>query len=166
MDIKNDRKLEALCKFGPGGEYTSVWPFGSDDPILAAENKLSKVLKIISKLMQNQPAINIEQKLQSLNISEDVILESVLENEEESVTQNVRQNKQHNAAPDTTVEGNSGIQDQRMLFSVDNRLVKSSGNKQKHNVRTHHRASKKRTACRYSAQGSLFGADFEVAKSA
>ncbi len=49
MDADRDKQIEPLCKFGPGGDFVSIWPKESIVSSQELPNCLGKLLSSVSK---------------------------------------------------------------------------------------------------------------------
>lgn len=168
MERERTIKIGPVCRFGPGGEYTSMWP---EDLVEVAEfaacgNKsknarggLLNVLKgIIEILRGSQPGreFEIEEPAQ------------VDEGTSSGVIQpyGTTDNPAAYAQAGSVVEGDSAIRQQRWLFADDWRTGQPGGRKQDNHVRTHRAITKKGIHFGPGAQSTLFDADVKGAKTA
>ncbi len=148
MEIYRDKskKIEPLCRFGPGGDFVSVWPKERTVPGRDEQKNLSNVL---------------------INISD--IVNKLLCFKRERISYAIDTNGT-TPAPDAettaVTQSSSEFQGQQMLLSNDWRISVRVGHKPKHHIRTHRRTTKKGVVDIFAGQGSLFATDLQSARTA
>ncbi|GAH28442.1 unnamed protein product, partial [marine sediment metagenome] len=51
MDSRLDNQIEPVCKFGPGGDFVSVWPGEAQQSRQPLTNRLAKLLTSLSQII-------------------------------------------------------------------------------------------------------------------
>jgi hypothetical protein len=150
-----------LCRFGPGGDFVSYWPKGSGEsyPELH-ENKLTKIIerlnRIISGIIQNQPDVQV-----NFCGTEATILQKM--QDERKIIAKPTIKKQAHTPTNPASLSDKKISGQQFLFADDWGAGERAGHKQKHDIRAHRGASKKRVSFKWHREGSLFGAELKSA---
>lgn len=151
--INNDNPL---CRFGPGGEYLYDWPPSNYQYKLPVQDKLTRVLMTISDMISD-----------FVKYPPDVVNRSETT---ETVSGELKYEKAALFATNTSsaanIKSHQHISEQQMLFSDNCRARKSNINKPKHNIRTHRKVAKKRSALHIAGQSTFFDDNFKSAKSA
>lgn len=167
MNSFEDKEIGAACRFGPGGDFVSIWPSQSAESGECLPNRASRLLGTIGRIITTMLAPQLGavagagttlQKVTSNSISEKGNLEYAVEHE------NIA-NPSY-PSPVRTAQGSSRFQPQPMLFSDDWRIGNHAWSKPKHYIRAHRGTAKKRHALVAAGQGSLFEVDFKSAKTA
>jgi len=171
MEREKIINIGPVCRFGPGGEFTSNWPFYAgaakgrhvnDNDMLFTEEEQKSVLKKLGNML-----IGIIEALRGDAEYEIEGPMEISESYEQGVTSYVTKD-QGTAYAETGagVKHNNGIPRQSWLFADDWRAGGAAGNKQNHGVRAHRAVAKKRAYFGNNGQSSLFDADLEDAKTA
>ena len=151
--INNDG---ALCRFGPGGEYLYDWPPSNYQYKLPVQDKLTRVLMTISGMIGD-----------FVKYPPDVVDRS---GATETVSGDLKYEKAAlfatNASSAANIKSHQHVPKQQMLFSDNCGVGKSDINKPKHNIRTHRKIAKKRSALHIAGQSTFFDDNFKSAKSA
>ncbi len=167
MDIDKDRDVGPLCKFGPGGDFISVWPKEPAGFYEQEGNSLARLLDSIGQIMTAMLGSEFEMSsaLSSRNyhLTDHILLEK--EKLEYAASNNKADERTYTAST-SIIESNRRFQGEPMLFADDCRISLRTGHKPKHRIRTHHRIAKKRPTVILPGQGSLFETDFKSAKTA
>ena len=151
MDSRINNQTEPVCKFGPGGDFVSVWPPQSSELPQPSSNSLTKLLTSLREIIAASLGSDF-------NTAPKESLEYAVEN-----------NKAHKPAyPPTTAAAKSDLllSGQPMLFPDHCRISLRTDHKPKHHIRASHRTAKKRPPLCLSGQGSLFEPDRKSAKTA
>ena len=167
--MNNDRfkRMEPVCRFGPGGEYMSFWPAGSAEVSSSQPwpNSLSKVLGSIARI--------ISATLSPQQLYADVTIENICQPAEESsehkeqtqyAKPNPKPNKSAYTPPNAVIRSNRKFQGQPMLFADDRGTGRQTNNKPKHHIRAYRGTAKKRAAFDIARQSTLFEADLKSQK--
>ena len=167
MGYCKDRNIEPVCRFGPGGDFTTVWPKDAIQSTLPGPNSLTKVLNKIAFILNSaissesisgsKPTTSIHQTSDNNTSGEGNLIHADKERKSDEPV---------NAEANRTAKGNIKFPGQQLLFADDSRAGKSVRHKPKHRIRAHHRAAKKGTAFAVAGQGSLFDDNFKSAKTA
>ncbi len=177
MNKRNDRteKSEWLngevwpaCRFGPGGDFVSLWPIKSSTCSRTTGNRLSRLLDLLAELMHTVLGVDFEDSSIEPAIVQNSVIVECHDDREKSIDDAEKQQIQRSGYAKTTsiASINSTIPNQSQLFTDDWRVSMRTGHKPKHRIRTHQRTSKKRTSFSDSGQGSLFEVDFKSARTA
>ena len=150
MNSSENKQIEPLCRFGPGGDFISDWTLRDMQSIKLPEKYLSKFLNSLNEIM-------------TALLGSDLNTTS-MENAEYVVES--RTGRPAYAAPNAVIKSDSQLSGQPVLFPDDSRISIAAEHKPKHRIRTYHRTAKKRTPISFADQGSLFEADFKSAKTA
>ena len=156
-----------ICKFGPGGDFVSVWRGESLVSGRSSPNRLYKLLVSLSELIAL--LLGLEPASTSFVPTGVHHLTGRILAEEEKVKYGVRNSKavgRAYAAPTTIIESNRRFQGEPMLFADDRGIGVGVGRKSKHRIRAYRRAAKKKPAFQVPGQGSLFEPDFKSARTA
>jgi hypothetical protein len=167
--MNNDRfkRIEPVCRFGPGGEFMSFWPENSLEfsSRQSWPNSLSKVLGSIARI--------ISTKLGQQQLCADVTIENICQQAEEGSehkeqTHNAKPNpkpdKSSYTPPNAVIRSNRKFPGQPMLFADDRGACRRTNNKPKHHIRAYRGTPKKRAAFDIARQSTLFEADFKSQK--
>ena len=148
MDRYPNRQIGPICKFGPGGDFISIWPSERfDRPELTAEgssqfstNRLTKLLASLNKIID---------KLVGPESYTDLAVPTDIQTTAGLVLADKRFDR-----PELTAEG---------LFADDCRIGITTIHQPKHSIRAYRRTAKKRSAFGLCLQGSLFEIDLKSA---
>ena len=154
MDRYPNRQIGPICKFGPGGDFISIWP--SEQSSQFSTNRLTKLLaslnKIIDKLVGPESYTDLAvptdiQTTAGLVLADKEKLEYAASNgaDEPAYT-----------TPITIIKSNSRFSAEPMLFADDCRIGIATIHQPKHSIRAYRRTAKKRSALGLCLQGSLF----------
>ena len=154
MDEKRFKNSsDPLCKFGPGGEFTSDWPANADRKP-ASVNSIGKVLSTIAGMI----GATIYPELLAEIENETAIEMTVYRQMAKEKTSSAR--KQFASFGNTPsaqrTQGDRLHPGQSMLFADDCRGSRKTKRKSQHRIRTCRRVTKKKTSDRVKGQGSLF----------
>ena len=167
--MNNDRfkRIEPVCRFGPGGEYMFFWPAGSAEFSSGQSwpNSLSKVLGSIARI--------ISATLSPQQLSADVTIENICQSaerisEHKEQTHNAKPNgkpdKSSYAPPNAVIRSNRKFQGQPMLFADDRGTGRRTNNKPKHHIRAYRGTAKKRAGFDIARQSTFFEVDVKSQK--
>jgi hypothetical protein len=167
--MNNDRfkRIEPVCRFGPGGQYLSFWPAGSMEFSSGQPwpNNLSKVLGSIARI--------ISATLSPQQLCADVIIEKNCQSAEESSehkeqTHNAKPNpkpdKSAYTPPNAVIRSNRKFPGEPMLFADDRGTCRRTNNKPKHHIRAYRGTAKKRAGFDIARQSTLFEANLKSQK--
>lgn len=149
---QTNRNSGPVCKFGPGGEYISYWPANQPD---TRSNPLARLLATIATMVGATIDAELMAEIDAGREINDIVKAKPSKDD-------VGAEKKHDNtdyAPTTTgTKSNSPIREQPMLFSDDCRISPGAKRKPAHRIRAYRRTSKKKSARRPTAQGTLFEA--------
>jgi hypothetical protein len=146
MDSPPNKQIEPVCRFGPGGDFVSVWPPKTSQPPPPSKKLLAKVLGSLNEIITT---------LRSSTSKEN--LEYVVES---------KAGKPAYSTPTTVIKSDSRFSGQPILFTDDCRISIGTGHKPKHHIRAYHRTAKKKPVISFAGHGSLFETNFKSAKTA
>jgi len=148
MDSRLDNQIEPVCKFGPGGDFVSVWPGEPQQSRQPSTNRLTKLLTSLSEMISTLLG-------SELNTASKENLEYAVES---------KADKSAYSPSTTVIKSDSLISGEPILFADDRRISVRAGHKPKHRIRAYRRAAKKRSALSFGGQGSLFETNFKSAR--
>ena len=166
MEIERTIQIGPVCKFGPGGDYTEIWPEGSELIEFAnaegqQKNALGRLLDMLSGMVQ---LLRGKPDKQNIEISGPVEI-AIYEEKDGCAARSERCRTAYTEAG-SVVEGNRRVWKQRWLFADDRRAGGAGGRKPDNHIRTHRAAAKKGIHLGPGAQSTLFDADVKGAKTA
>ena len=167
MNGDADNRIEPVCKFGPGGDFVSVWPPEPSKSPQRRVTSLSEVLACIRQIM-GKPEDSEVDVGSSWRAGVRRLAEQHLRQKEDSEYAG-RITEAANAAyaaPAAGIKGGRLFSGEQRLFADDWGTGMRAQHKPKHRFRAHRRAAKKRAADSLPGQGTLFELDFRSAKSA
>ncbi len=142
MNTDLHKQTEPVCKFGPGGDFVTVWPKEPTPSPQPATNHLAKFLTSIAEIMT-------------------ALLGS------EFNTTSADAGNIHRPTPAPVIKSDSPFPPvQPMLFPGDWGIGARTGHKPKRCIRAYHRTAKRRLALSLPAQASLFETNFRSTKTA
>jgi hypothetical protein len=163
---KNE-KNESICRFGPGGDFSYNWPGKSINKSTPPPNSLNKLLGTIAEIIN----VVLGSDLYSSTTVSSMICpktNQVLCRKEkiEYAVKNNKTDKSTYSKTTTIIKSNSSIPVQQLLFADDCGAGSTTEHKPKHHIRTHKRASKKRSVIGLQGQSTLFEDNLKSARSA
>ena len=164
MIQEKNRETEPLCKFGPGGDFVSVW-----QPETPESFEQFNPLKKLSASIIEVAAILLGYNLtnhHNLIIKTCGSGEPKLHHKEE-MKNGLKFNRVHRAtdpAPAPVAQDDSRLPAEPMLFPDFSRNGIRIRHQPKHRIRTYRRAAKKRPVMRFAKQSSLFEDQFKSAR--
>jgi hypothetical protein len=164
MEEYYNQNKEPVCRFGPGGEYSFAWPDKEQDTA-KYQSSLMNVLLTLRDILYATLSSGAEP---NYSICESAVNTNRIKLLEKGLTQYVpdsSEEKPHTPAI-ANIKSHCQVSEQQLLFSDDSRISIGTVGKQKHRIRTHRRAAKKRTSHSFTGEGSLFEPDFKSAKTA
>jgi hypothetical protein len=143
-------QIGPVCRFGPGGDYVSVWPVGLANPAGRPKNAFGGLLNVLAGMIDALRGNSGTQR-NPYYVSED--------------------RSPAYATAGSIAKNNRFASEQRWLFADDWRTGGATGHKAQHRIRAHRAVAGKRTCFGSArafdeAQGTLFDADCEVARTA
>lgn len=157
MNSQPNKQTEPVCRFGPGGDFSSVWPPQSQPPL---------VRRSVSEVGKKQPV----KLLGRLNEIITTLLGSTcgLATSKENLEYVVESSsgKPAYSSPTAVIKSDSRFSGRPLLFPDDCRIGLGADNKPKHHIRAYRRTAKKRPAVTFAGHGSLFETNFKSAKTA
>lgn len=161
MDRFNRKMDVPLCKFGPGGDFTSQ--YDSEKPAESPAGGISplgKVLNLIAEVIGAavQPEILTEIACALPPVDLQINADSLLSSQENCPDDQTSLLGQFTSKPQATssLTANRSLTGQPMLFSNDWRISPGPQHKPGHRIRTHRRTARKKDAHAVHRQGSLF----------
>ncbi len=164
-------RIGPVCRFGPGGDYESVWPGEWMEQATQPKNAIGRLLDVISGMTDVLRGGNRHIEV----IGPDKITERIVfEQENKSYESDERRagiRRGAYAAAGPVAEHNRGVSDQPGLFADDWRAGAAAKHKPNNRIRAHRTTAKKRasigtTVSFDESQGTLFELDFKGAKTA
>jgi hypothetical protein len=156
-----------LCRFGPGGDFTSDWLTQSAGHAPSSNNRLNKILASLNEIiaamlgaeLDDHAVKNEKYQLEAKRI--------IFPNGElKHADKNIDPDKTPDPATVPTVNDGSSLPDQQMLFPDDGGDSRRAPNKPKYRIRTYRKASKKKALVSFFGQGSLFDDNLKSARTA
>lgn len=145
-------ETEPLCKFGPGGDYTTIW-----NPESIETHEVSSTL--LRLLLSSFEALAITLHLKSVINSKNYKTDVSTHNQREECDNAAQNEKIKHSANSTTAPASQvdrRIPSGPLLFPDLGGDGLATGHKPKHRIRTHRRTTKKRFTIGQFEQGSLF----------
>jgi hypothetical protein len=158
-------RIGPVCRFGPGGDYESVWPGEWMEQAAQPKNAIGRLLDVIAgmtdvlrggnRCVEVTGPIDIEQENKSY----------------ESDERGAGIRRGAYAAAGSDAKHNRGVSNQPGLFADDWRAGAAANHKPNNRIRAHRAASKKSASIGSTvpfdkSQGTLFELDFQGAKTA
>ena len=163
-------RIGPVCRFGPGGDYESVWPGEWIEQAAQPKNAIGRLLDVIAGMTDVLRGGRSIEVIGPDKITERIVFEQ--ENKSyESDERGAGIRRGAYAAAGSDAKHHCGLSDQPGLFADDWRISTAAKHKPNNRIRAHRTASKKR-ACVGAAvsfdesQGTLFELDFKGAKTA
>ena len=167
MNNRLNEQIRPICRFGPGGDFISVWPQEPTALPKLPTNRLTKLLASISEIITVLIGPEVDDALaESMDIHHPTGLILRQKEKLEYEIETGETDKSAYTTPITDIKNDSRISGEPMLFSDDSRISIRIGHKPKHRIRAYRRAAKKRPAPSLSGQSSLFEVDFKSARTA
>ena len=167
MDSRLNKQVGPVCRFGPGGDFVSVWPGEFFVSGRSSPNRVRKLLTSLSELITL--LLGLEPDSTSFVPTGVRHLTDRILAEKEKLKYGVRNGKADRrayTASTAIIESNRQFQSEPMLFTDDWRVGIGVGRKSKHRIRAYRRTAKKKPAFQVQGQGSLFETDFKSARTA
>jgi len=150
-------RIGPVCRFGPGGDYVSVWPVDwtahSEQPKSQFGRLRNMLVGFIDTLRGTGSTQIAESSRQRAIIRENHYYAS-------------KHRRVAYAKAGSALEHNRRVQGQTWLFADDWRAVKGPVRKPHHRIRAHRAVAKKRTSFAPASKGTLFDAQLKSAKTA
>jgi len=139
MDSDVDKQFEPVCRFGPGGDFVSIWPESSQFQ-MPSQSRLLGVLACLNEIIGGLLGPEFNQ--------------SSTGTAKTQLTPAVRfgQSRKSQAQP--------------MLFAGDSRIGPRAVHKPRLRIRAHRRTIKKRPHIDPGEQGLLFATELKIARTA
>jgi hypothetical protein len=138
-------QIGPVCRFGPGGDYVSVWPVGLTNPADRPKNALAGLINVLAGMIDALRGNSTTQG-KPYYVCEDT--------------------RDTDSSTGSVVKDNRRATEQRWLFSDDWRTGGAIRYKPNHRIRAHRAVAKKRSCITPAENGTLFDADCEVARTA
>jgi hypothetical protein len=167
MEDDRNERFEPVCKFGPGGDFVSVWPPESYGLAQPSANSLTKLLArlsgMIGKLLGSEAFGVPAGPTGAYEVAEGI---PSGKGDMDYAGKDFNVDEPGYAAAATVTASNRLFSGEAMLFADDWRTGGRAGRKPKHHIRTYRRTAKQRTAVSAGGQGTLFELDFKRARTA
>jgi hypothetical protein len=158
MESEKIINIGPICRFGPGGDYTSNWPQDWEIAANQPQGALAKLLNMLFGMIESLRGTTSEQGI-PYYVSKD-----------RSTALPRRADAEAGPGP----KHNHGFSEQILLFADDWRAGRPAGYKQNNRIRAHRAAAKKRSYItaggqrfdKLTAQSTLFDSQLESAKTA
>lgn len=167
MNSSTNNRTESVCKFGPGGDFVSVWPGESEPSSQPAKDGLSRLLVTLGEIISSLLGSGVRPQAPGPRSLKYRIIDP---KEKSGYTAKIAELDKPAYSPvrqrQATAKSNSLLSIEPRLFTDDWRAGIRAGRKPKHRIRAFRRTVKKRHAAVLSEQGSLFETNFKSAKTA
>lgn len=161
MNTHKRTRIGPVCKFGPGGDFVSVWPRQLKPLFRRSQSRLVRLLGSVGGTI----AELFDSELSTVQIeSAGVIRDPGGQEKSDYAAEGIDRGAY--AATVAGAEGGGRVSSEPMLFPDDWRISRAVEHKPKHRIRTHRRVAKKKPALSIAGQGSLFEADGKSTKTA
>ena len=147
MDYPLFEQDAPLCKFGPGGDYSTTLSAEQVTSVAGPVDKLKKLLSFLGEFAGS-------------------VSEVAFNNPGKEFVINANRKTTSEPSPVGNIENYRRFSDQKLLFADAFRNGRAAGSKPKHRLRTSVGPASKKASNRFAGQGSLFEADCPVAKTA
>ena len=163
-------RIGPVCRFGPGGDYESVWPGDWMEQATQPKNAIGRLLDVIAGMTDvlrgGERCVEVTGPI---DISDCVTTQENKSYESNERGAGIRRGAYAAAGP--VAEHNSGVSDQPGLFADDWRAGAAAKHKPNNRIRAHRTVAKHRTCVGATVpfdegQGTLFELDFKGAKTA
>lgn len=168
MERERTIKIGPACRFGPGGEYTSIWPedLAEIAKFAACGNKSTNARGGLLNVLRGVIEI-----LRGSQRGREIEIEGPTQVEEGTSAGMMQPYGTGNkptayAQTGSVIKGDSSIRQQRWLFADDWRTGQPCGRKQDNHIRAHRAVAKKGIHFGPGGQSTLFDADVKGAKTA
>ena len=139
MDSSANRQIQPVCRFGPGGEFVSIWP-GSSEFQLPSQNRLLKMFACLNEIIAGVLGSEFNRPLTAAAKAQVI--------------------------PDNRFDQSRKSQAQSMLFPDDSRIGLRAAHKPRLRIRACRRTTKKRPRIDPGEQGLLFAAELKITRTA
>ena len=139
MDSDADKQFEPVCRFGPGGDFVSIWPESSEFQ-LPSQSRLLKVLACLNEIIGGLLGSEFNQSSAAAPKAQLI--------------------------PTARFDQSRKSQAQPMLFPDDSRVGLRAVHKPRLRTRAHRRIVKKRPRINHAEQYLLFAAELKIARTA
>ena len=158
-----DGQVDSVCRFGPGGDFISVWP--AKYPLLGLQTSLHPLTRMLTLLTE------IVTTLFGLEPDTTSAVQTNTQPEADQILSGRGVEYADEGTRDRGIaySGTAAIirgQDQPALFADDCRGQSRGRHKPKRHIRAHRRTTKKTSHISFPGQRLLFEADFKSAKTA
>ena len=153
-------RIGPVCRFGPGGDYESVWPGDWMEQATQPKNAIGRLLDVIAGMTD---------VLRGGNRCVEVAGPMDIELENKSYESDERRTSTRRGAyaeAGSVTKHHRGVSEQQGLFADDRRAGGVAGRKPNYRIRAHRAVAKKRACFEPAGQGTLFEPDFKGAKTA
>ena len=152
-----------VCRFGPGGDYVSIWPADREIAAKRPKNTIAGLLNVLAGVIE---ALRGGRPGYAINGPAEIADYTVEREKPFYVAQGTRADRTTYTSPDSIVKNNRRVCDQRWLFADDWRAGGAVGRKPTHRIRAHRAIAKKRVCFAPAESRTLFEPDFKGAKTA
>ncbi len=162
-------RIGPVCRFGPGGDYETVWPGEWIEQATQSKNAIGRLLDVIAGM---KDVLRGGSRCVEVNGPMDIDCIDEQENKSyESIERGASVRRGSYAAAGSASKLNCGLSKEPGLFADDWRIGTAVKHKPHNRIRAHRAASKKRTIGGSTvsfdpSQGTLFELDFKGAKTA
>jgi hypothetical protein len=182
MEREKTINIGPICRFGPGGEYISVWPAGGElacprmslsgvesvdliNPAERPKNALAGLLNVLAGMIDALLG-NSNTHPSALKLRRTGGKPYYVSSDFAKATPDKEDRNGADAAAGPVVKDNRLASEQRWLFADDWRAGRTAKYKPNHRIRAYRAVAKKRSYIALAESGSLFDADCEVARTA
>jgi len=152
-------RIGPVCRFGPGGDYESVWPGDWMEQAAQPKNAIGRLLDVVAGMT------DVLRGGRSIEVVGPMDIE--LENKSyESDERGASIRRGAYAEAGSVAKRDRRFSEQPGLFADDRRAGGVAGRKPNYRIRAHRAVAKKRACFEPAGQGTLFELDFKGAKTA
>src|SRR4030042_5795679 len=133
METRENKQIEPLCRFGPGGDYISFWPGQAIEPLGFFATRVGKIVHSANEVLHALVGCGFD--LNPSQGSGGQIQEQFVQRKEKAEYGVGYDPDRAAYAPSiTTVKGDSPVSEEPMLFTDDRRIIFPAGNKPKNRI--------------------------------
>ncbi len=150
MDSEADKQFEPVCRFGPGGDFVSIWPESSEFQ-LPSQSRLLKVLACLNEIIGGLLGSEFNQSLTA-----------TAKTQPTPAVRFGQSRKSQDVLKGPAVQKEA----QPMLFPDDSRIGLRAAHKPRLRIRACRRTTKKRPRIDPGEQGLLFAVELKIVRTA
>ncbi|MBN2456265.1 MAG: hypothetical protein JXB29_07005 [Sedimentisphaerales bacterium] len=167
MNNRLFEKISPICKFGPGGDFVTLWMPEWVTPLSRSPNFLRKMFNLLDELTDAVFAGEYAKNLEEFIPAQGCINQKADPCEKKAYASPNSFTACRGYCPSiTNMKTHRLLLEQKLLFADNGRINISNGHKPKHRIGTHHRTPRKRHAFNLSRECTLFEVDSKNARTA